>query len=671
MLKDTIQLKTSACPLDCPDNCSLEVTVEEGRVAKMGAGPANPSTAGYICSKVRGFANLMYHETRLTTPLMRVPGKQKGHCEYQPVSWNTALDRIVEELRDVCARHGPESILPFCYGGSNGRFTQDSSDAALFRRLGASIQLRTVCAVPTSMANAEMYGSMPGIAMADFEQAKGIVVWGANPHSTGIHLVPHVLKAKDKGAKLLVVDPRRTSLAKKADHHLALRPGTDLPLALSILRWLFKEGHADREFLAQHTDHADELERRCEAWTLERAAETCQLNAADIEAFARAYAEADPAVVRCGWGPERSRSGGSAICAVLALPAVAGKFGKRGGGLLMSNGKAMPIDAACGDAQPPVRSINMNHLGRVLLGDSDMPLDPPLDALFVYNCNPVSTMPDQERVRRGLEREDLFTIVFDQVFTDTARYADVILPATTFLEHHELSTGYGTFSAQYAPPVAPVYGEARPNYVVFGELLERMGLSRPGDDFTPAGLLKACVGDDAKRSAMKAGDSLVPELGPSPVQFVDHLPRTSNQRIHLIPEALEDEVPGGLYSYIEEVPRKEYPLALISPATSRTVSTMFGQLNEDEVPLSMHPDDASARSLNAGDSVVCFNELGRVETSLVLDADLRSGVVYIPKGIWGKSTRNGATSNALVPDSLADIGGGACFNDARVEVRRA
>ncbi|MAB80999.1 MAG: hypothetical protein CMJ89_16760 [Planctomycetes bacterium] len=662
---------TSACPLDCPDGCSLSVTIEDARVTRIAAGTANPSTGGYICSKVRGFAEHMYHSARLRSPLIRVSGASppasKGSCEFREATWDEALDRIVEALREVCACHGPEAVLPFCYGGSNGRLTQDSADAALFRRLGASIQLRTVCAVPTSMANAGMYGSMPGVALQDFEQAQAIVVWGANPHGSGIHLVPHVLKAKGKGAKLLVVDPRRTSLAKKADHHLALRPGTDLPLGLSILNWFFKEGYADRDFLAQHASQAEELERRCEPWTFARAADVCQLKALDIEAFARTYAESDPAVLRCGWGPERSRSGGSAICSILALPAVAGKFGKRGGGFLMSNAKAFAFGAATDDRQPPTREINMNHLGRVLLGDCD----PPVGALFVYNANPLSTLPDQERVRRGLMREDLFTVVFDQMLTDTARYADVILPATVFLEHHELSTGYGTFSAQYAQPLVEPLDQARPNYEVFGELIERMGLSRPGDDFSPEGMLRAFVPESDRREELVAGESLVPDEGRRPVQFVDSFPRTPDRRIHLVPETLDREVSGGLYHYLDENPQDNYPLALISPATSRTVSTMFGQLNEDEVPLALHPQDADARGLKDGDAVVAFNDLGRVETSLVLDGDLKVGVAYLPKGVWSKSTRNGNTSNALVPDSLSDLGGGACFNDARVEVRRA
>jgi len=659
--------RTSACPLDCPDNCSLEVSVAEGRVVKVGAGSANPTTGGYICSKVRGFADLMYHESRVSRPLMRVPGTRKGSAEFREASWDEALERVVDEFRSVCAKHGPEAILPFCYGGSNGRFTQDSADAALFRRLGASILLRTVCAVPTSMANAAMYGSMPGVALEDFEQARGICVWGTNPHASGIHLVPHVKKAQESGATLLVVDPRRTSLAKRADHHLRLRPGTDLPLALSIHRFLFEEGLADRAFLGEHAEQAELLEERCRPWTFERAGRVCGLDAPAIEAFARAWSEADPAVMRCGWGLERSRSGGSAVCAVLALPAVAGKFGKRGGGLLMSNGKAHSLPGACGDAQPQARSINMNRLGRVLLGEAD----PPVDALFVYNANPLTALPDQERVRRGLAREDLFTVVFDQVLTDTARYADVVLPATTFLEHHELSTGYGTFSAQYAAPVAGAVGESRPNYEVFGELLERMGLDRSGDDFTPGGMLRRCVGDEARRISMEAGESLVPEYGTNPVQFVDHFPLTPNGKVQLVPASLEQEVSGGLYHYVEESVDERYPLALISPATGRTISTMFGQLKDDEVPVSMNPLDASERGLCEGDAVVCFNELGEVHTSLALDDDLKPGVVCMPKGVWSKSTRNGATANALCPDSLSDMGGGACFNDARVEVRRA
>ena len=670
MASTSVNVRTmrSACPLDCPDGCSLEVTVEDGRVTKIDAGAAKPDTDGYICGKVRsGMPRHLYHAKRVTTPLVREKGARKGEGRFRPVSWEEALERVARELAAARRRTGGESILPFSYGGSNGLFTQDTSDAALFRRLGASQLLRTVCAVPTGVAAKGMYGSMVGITPRDFEEAQAIVVWGANPHVSGIHLVRHVQNAKARGAKLMVVDPRRTKLARQADLHLAPRPGTDLPLALAVLRWFFTEGRADRAFLDENALEVGELEERCQPWTLERAAEVCGLSPDAIEAFARTYADASPAALRCGWGQERNRNGGSATCAILALPAVAGKFGVRGGGYLLSNSRAYSFGSPSTDPPQETRAINMNELGRVLLEEKR----PPIEVLFVYNANPVTTLPDQERVMRGLARAELFTVVFDQVLTNTAEYADVVLPATTFLEHHELSKGYGALSVQLGQPAIDPVGEARPNYTVFAELLERLELQRDEDDFTATGLLKSFVPDDEARQALEGGESLGSPHGERPVQYVDLEPRTPDGKIHLVPEALDREAPRGLYHYFEEAGDPAYPLALISPATERTISTMFGQLIEKEVPLAMHPDDAAARDLAAGDRVRVFNPLGQVVTGLVLDEAMKPGVVYLPKGIWNHSTRNGRTSNTLVPDSLTDLGGGACFNDARVQVERA
>ncbi|MES1210956.1 MAG: molybdopterin-dependent oxidoreductase, partial [Acidobacteriota bacterium] len=378
------------------------------------------------------------------------------------------------------------SILPFSYGGSNGILTQDTTDARLFYRLGASRLARTVCAAPSGRAAKGLNGKMAGIALPDYLHAKLIVVWGVNPQASGIHLVPILKEAQEKGATLVVVDPTRTSLAKRADFHLAPRPGTDLPLALAIHRHLFEEGKADWGFLNAHTTGAEELRQRALPWTFEKAAVVTGVPAGDIERLARLYAEASPAAIRTGWGLERNRNGGSAVAAVIALPAVAGKFGVRGGGYTLSNSGVWNVDrpAAIRELEPSTREINMNHLGAVLTED----MDPPVKVLFNYNCNPLATMPNAEKVRRGLEREDLFTVVFEQVWTDTARYADLVLPATTFLEHREASRGYGSYLMYRSDAVAAPAGEARPNYEVFADLCDRLGLSRPDEPRTAAEL---------------------------------------------------------------------------------------------------------------------------------------------------------------------------------------
>ena len=332
-----------------------------------------------------------------------------------------------------------------------------------------------------SMACTERW---PGSATHTYLDAKLIVVWGANPSTTGIHLVPYIQDAQKAGATLVVIDPRRTPLARRADLHLAVRPGTDLAVALAVHAYLFDQGLADEAFLAAHTRGSHALRERAHAWPLARAAEVAGIEASQLETFARLYGETSPAVIRCGWGLERNRNGGSAAAAILALPAVAGKFGVQGGGYTMSNSGAGKRDpTAWGDAEEPAtRVINMNRLGRTLLEGGE----PPIKMLFIYNCNPVATMPDQNRVLRGLQREDLFTVVFDQVVTDTAEFADVILPATTFLESYDVAKGYGSLSIQIVQPAIEAVGEARPNVQVFRELAARLGISVKGDPETDA-----------------------------------------------------------------------------------------------------------------------------------------------------------------------------------------
>jgi anaerobic selenocysteine-containing dehydrogenase len=570
-------------------------------------------------------------------------------------------------MREAREQWGGESILPFSYGGSNGLLTQDTTDARLFYRLGASRLARTVCAAATGRAATGLYGKMPGIALPDYVHSQLIVVWGVNPSASGIHLIPILQEAQRRGARLVVVDPRRTSLAKKADVHLAPRPGTDLPLALAMHRFLFEEGLADWSFLGEHTHGAEELRRRALPWTFERAAEITGVPAEGIALLARMYAEASPAAIRAGWGMERNRNGGSAVAAVLALPAVAGKFGVRGGGYTLSNSNAFTFDrpAAVGEPEPATRTINMNLLGRTLTEEQN----PPVKVLFVYNCNALATMPNQEMVRHGLEREDLFTVVFEQFWTDTARYADLVLPATTFLEHRELSRGYGSMLMNRTEAVAAPAGEARPNYEVFGDLCRRLGLSRPGEPETAAEFEAALLGrSDRIRAELDQDGTALPDTGWAPVQFVDSFPLTPDRKAHLLPEALDREAPFGMYAYQEDPDSRS--LALISPATARTISSYLGNLYRELCPLEIHPEDAALRGIADGDEVRVWNVYGEVRVKARLTRDVKPGVVVLPKGLWSHQTLSGTTANAVAPDTLTDLGQGACFNDARVEVAR-
>ena len=654
----------TACPLDCPDSCTLDVTVEKGRIVEIDGGDANPVTREFICAKVRNFKERVYGEDRLLYPAIRKG--RKGDGTFTRVTWDEALDHIVSRVEEIRGTTGAEAILPFSYGGSNGLLTQDTNDARLFRALGTSRLARTVCAAPTGAANMGLYGKMPGVTYQDYVHARLIVLWGVNPSASGIHLVPYLKEARAAGAKLVVVDPRRTPLARQADLHLAPRPGTDLPLALAVHRHLFEEGHADEAFLAAHANGAERLRERAAAWTLDRAAAEAGVPIEDLTRFAQWYTDASPALIRCGWGLERNRNGGSAAAAIMALPAVAGKFGIRGGGFSMSNSSSWGINASAwmdDVPEPGTRLVNMNQLGRALLEYRD----PPVQMLFVYNCNPLATMPDQNRVLEGLKREDLFTVVFEQVFTDTARYADVLLPATTFLENYDIARGYGPISLQLVRPVIEPVGDARPNVEVFSELSARLGIGDAEEETDTLLRITARLPPPVSAELMGEG-SATPPWGGAPIQFVDVFPHTPDRKVDLFPAALDAQAPAGLYGYQPDPATADYPLTLISPASGKSISSTLAELRERPAALQMHPEDAAARGLAADDPVRVFNALGEVQCPVAISADVRPGTVCLSKGVWRKSTYNGSTSNALVPDTLTDLGGGACFNDARVQV---
>ena len=656
----------TACPLDCPDSCSLAVTVQHGKVINIDGSKKNPVTDGFICAKVRRFGDRVYGPDRLLYPAVR-KGK-KGDGKLARVSWDEALERIVAEMKRARDKDGATSILPYSYGGSNGLLTQDNFDARLWWKFGTSRLARTVCAAPTGAANMALYGKMPSVTYEDYPHAKVIVLWGVNPSTSGIHMVPFIREAQNRGAKLVVVDPRTTPLAKAADVHLAVKPGTDVAIALAFHRHLFATGRADEPFLKAHTRGADKLRERAEPWTFERAAAVAGIDASALEAAAELYAAHSPALVRCGWGLERNRNGGSAAMAVLALPAVGGKFGVRGGGYAMSNSASWDIARRWIDApEPATRIVNMNHLGRALTEYDD----PPVNVLFVYNCNPAVTVPDQRRVLRGLSREDLFTVVFDQVMTDTALFADVVLPATTFLEGYDFARAYGPLHLDLVRPVIDAAGEARSNPDVFGELCVRLGLTDTADASSELDLLVRIFDDlpPAIGASLRDGRAAVPPFGTTaPIQFVDVFPKTPDQIVDLFPAAYDAGAPAGLYGFQADPATEHYPLALISPSSDRTISSTLGELPRPDVKLTMNPQDAAARGLAGNDLVRVFNDVGEVHCTLAVSASVRPGTVSLPKGLWRRSTRNGFTGTSLVPDSLTDIGGGACFNDARVEV---
>ena len=631
----------SACPLDCPDRCSLTVEVEDDEVKAIRGDHRWAFTQGYICAKVAGFGQRVHGPERIRHPMIRTA------AGFRQATWTEAMDLVEARFREIIETDGPEAIMPVWYGGSNGLITGGGVDQRLWNRMGFTRCLRTLCAANTGAGAKAVYGNMAGSDLLDIDESNLVIVWGMNPSASGIHLLPLLKRLKDRGGSVVVVDPRATPLARGAALHLPVLPGTDVPLALSLMHVAFTEGLADEAFLAEHCEGVAELRAEAMAWTPARAAEVCGVPAADIQRLARLYAAATPAMIRCGWGPERNRNGTDSVRAVLMLPAVFGKLGLRGGGYALSTSAGYGMDSARWQGGSSARAINLSQLGRAL----EETVEPPIRATWIYNCNPAATVPDQQRVVAELSRPDRFVVVHEQVWTDTCELADVVLPATTFLEHKELSKSYSGYVLQWSEPVIPPVGESRSNHDVLQELGARLGSPDPISEEDLAEQMVATSPHDLDWARLREERALAL---PRPVQMVDTRPEG---KICLAPPPLHRPPPVDA----------DLPLILISPATAKAISSTMYE-TERGVPLAMHPEDAAARELSEGDPIRIFNPRGEVRTTLHLDPNLRTGVVSLPKGLWRRATANGWTSNALISDHVDATGGGACYNDARVEV---
>ena len=650
--------------MDCPDTCSLEVEVENDRVIAIRGDHKNPLTDDFICSKVGNFTKRLYSPDRLLYPMKRTG--VKGTAQFERISWDEAVETISTRFHQIREEYGGEAILPFYYGGSNGMLGQETADRAYFAKLGASRLALTVCAAPTSAAASGMYGKMPGVAFDDYVHAKLIIIWGANPKASNIHLTPILKDAKASGAKIAIVDPSLNFSNREHDLHLAVYPGTDLVVALSMIRYWHENNLLDQKFIHQHSVRSDILLEKAAQYDFTTAARIARVNAKDIEKLAILYAESNPAVIRIGWGLERNKNGGQAAAAILALPTLMGKFGVQGGGYTLSNSGAAKV-AANKVVDTPVwdtREMNMNLLGKYLLEENS----PPVKAMFVYNCNPAVTIPNQNDVLKGMMREDLFTVVFDQVMTDSARYADILLPAVTFLEQEEIKKSYGGFLIGYVSPVIERCGEAKPNEEVFAMLGRGMGWSDRAFQMTTEDYLEK-VADAIRAPGRKISIKQLREErilffdfpGRNPILFQTSFPWTHDGKINLTPSSLGENP----YEFQENM--DQYPLTLISPASGKTVSSSMGEYNLPQLFVTMCPDDATSRKLMDGSWVRVYNDLGEVHCKLKIRGSIRPGVVAIPKGAWMKASRNQQTATALAPDTLGTAGG-ACFNDARVEV---
>jgi anaerobic selenocysteine-containing dehydrogenase len=631
-----------------------------------------------LCAKVpESYPDFVHGPGRLTTPLRRVGAKGEGR--FERISWDQALDTIHARFSAVIAAHGPQAILPLNYAGPHGMLAGASMDLRFFHRLGASLlDRRPLCGGIRTEAWTGTYGQAPGIPPEQVEHSRLIVAWGNNVTWCNLHLTALIDRARRAGGKLVVVDPRRTKIAERADLHLPIKPGTDVVLAWAIAAELERRGALDRAFIERHVAGFEEYMAPARAWTIAAAARECGLAESAVQQFADWYRTLSPAAISVGNGLERNQNGGSGIRAVFALPALTGKFGVTGGGLVNSAGPAFPktpARLARPDFIPPgTRALNIVDVGRHL---TDGALAPPLKALFIYNHNPLIVHPDQNRMRRGLAREDLFTVAADVVMTDSVAYADVVLPACSHFESPDLYAAYGQHWLQRAEPVIPPVGEALPNTEIFRRLAARFGFTDAAFKASDAELMDdALDGADprlggVRPSALPVGAALAMRFdGKDANLFANVQPKTASGKVELASPYLEQKYGARLPSYRPFT--SSYPLILITPASDKRITSTFGgQRGSDATPpLEIHPDDASARGLADGMRVRVWNELGEVRLPVRVTDEVPPGVVCSLKGAWMRTSDNGQTVSALAPTHHADIAEGACYNDTRVEVAR-
>lgn len=652
----------TACPLDCPDTCSLEVTVTDGKITRIDAAPisaqTNPLTAGWICKKVKHHAQRVYSAERIMTPLVRVGAKGSG--EFRATTWDEAINIIANRIRAAIDEGGPDSILPYLYNSSAGKLETNFLTPHLFERLGCPEIEHTICAATMTAAWKQVFGTMLSADPLDVVHSRLVVVWGANPGITGTHFLQLLNAARQTGTQLVVIDPRRTTAAARADLHLAVRPGTDVVLAYALARWLAHNNGVDTEFVQQYASGVDEFLAAANEWKIERASDVCGVPGDDIVRLGELIATTRPAMLRVGWGMERNRNGGSAHIAAHAVWVLAGNFGARGSGVLGSTSSALQAQTRvpwpANIERPSRRKMNMNHVGRVLRGEAGA-WHVPAKFLIVQGSNPAVTAVDQRGMLDGLNRDEIFTVVHDQVMTDTAMYADVVLPATTHFEVDDLVGSYGSFTAQRNVAAISPVGESKSNNEFAACLARALGLPAAEFDASPQRMTQIIDQGMSPSTVLRGPDSSV--------QFRDTWPSHADNRARLF--TAQSELP--LPTFVERT-SPHFPLVLLSPASSNTVNSMFGDTDPPAAILKLHPVDADSRGIKTGDMVCMYNDQSSINISVTIDGTMRPGVCAMPKGLWRRSIGNGLTANAFVGDGLSDLAGGACFNDALVEVKK-
>ena len=683
----TVQIVKGACPHDCPDTCALKITVEAGRVIKVAGDPDHPPTHGALCTKVSRYPERTYHPERVLTPLKRTGPKGSG--QFSPVSWDEALTDIAARLQAIAARD-PQAILPYSYAGTMGLLQGESIAARFFHSLGASLLDRTICSNAGGEALAATYGGKLGMHLEAYADAKLIVIWGSNSIASNLHFWTFAQQAKRAGAKLICIDPRRTETAEKCHQHLALIPGTDGALALGLMHELISHGWLDEDYIARHVDGFEALRVKALAWPPERTAEVCGLSADEVRGLARDYARTTPAAIRLNYGMQRCRGGGNAVRLIAMLPCLTGAWRQQGGGMLLSASGWFRgfVDSAtlqrpdllahvygpAAEGRRP-RTLNMVTIGDDLLRESSVEFGPKIEAVVVYNSNPVAVAPESPKVVAGFQRDDLFTVVLEHFLTDTADHADYVLPATTQLEHLDVHISYGhTYVVFNHPAVAPL-GQARPNTQIFRELAAKMGLTDP------------CLFETDEQLARQAVPSLdfeqLREQGwvklPLPEQpFAEGGFLTPNGKVVV-------DAPGlGVPDYMPPYESRQsapalaarYPLAMISPPARHFLNSTFVNVKslrsiEGEPLLELHPDDAAARGIADGTMVRVFNDRGSYRCKAAVGARARAGVVNGLGVWWRKLGVDGSNVNELTSQRLTDIGRAPTFYDCLVEVAPA
>jgi anaerobic selenocysteine-containing dehydrogenase len=673
-----------ACPHDCPDTCSMLVTVRGGVAIKVQGNPDHPATNGALCTKVSRYTERSYHPERILHPLKRVGPKGSG--QFERVSWEQALTDIAQRLQAIAARD-PQAIQPYSYAGTMGRVQSEGMAARFFNRLGAARLDRTICASAGAEALTMTLGNKVGTKVEFFAESKLILIWGSNSIASNVHFWRHVQSAKRNGAKIICIDPRRSETAEKCHQHIALLPGTDAALALGLMQQLIAHDWLDHDYLGQHTVGWEALRARALEWPPERTAATCCITVDEVRDLARAYGEiarsGEPVAIRMNYGLQRVRGGGNAVRAIACLPALVGAWRHRGGGVLLSNSGHAPTQAVALErpellAGRTPRTINMSTIGDDLLRPASPDFGPAIEALIVYNSNPVAVAPDSAKVTQGFGRDDLFTVVLEHFQTDTADYADYVLPATTQLEHWDVHSSYGhTDILLNRPSIAPL-GEARPNCQIFRDLAQAMGYTDDAFGESDESLCRTAFGDKVDFEALLR-DGFAP-LPVADAPFARGGFPTPSGKCEFFSARLaargEDGLPNHLANYEPAGADPRYPLAMISPPARNFLNSTFVNVKslrdiEGEPLLEMHADDAAPRGIADGDIVRVFNGRGAHECVARVSARARPGVVNGLGVWWRKLGRDGHNVNELTSQRLTDMGRAPTFYDCAVEVAKA